>query len=140
MVIAEFFIPVAPVAKGRPRFFRRGNFVGTFTPTRTREYESGIKSFALRYVRENRVKMATGPVSIKIDFFMPRPKNHNAARRSIPWHTSRPDFDNLVKAVLDSLNGVFFEDDSQICQEETRKMYANETQQPGLFVSIGSLV
>lgn len=37
--------------------------------------------------------------------------------------TTRPDLDNLFKALTDSLNGLIWEDDSQIVQFEAKKTY-----------------
>jgi Holliday junction resolvase RusA-like endonuclease len=139
VVIAEFFIPGTPVAKGRPKFFRRGNFVGTYTPKKTENFENNIFSYAASYARQNSVLPSEGPVSIDVKFFMPRPKSHSKRQREILWHTSRPDKDNLVKAVLDGINGVFFKDDSQVCKESSEKLYAAENQQPGIHVTIAAL-
>ena len=36
------------------------------------------------------------------------------------------DVDNLAKFVLDAMNGVFFDDDSQIVELTVRKCYADE--------------
>ena len=41
--MVHFEIEITPVAKGRPRYARRGNFVQTYTPTKTREYEDVIR-------------------------------------------------------------------------------------------------
>ena len=35
-----------PVGKGRPRFARRGNFVSTYTPQKTKSYEDEIRMMA----------------------------------------------------------------------------------------------
>ncbi len=38
--------------------------------------------------------------------------------------TKRPDGDNIIKVVLDALNGVAFHDDGQVCKIYFEKMYA----------------
>ena len=38
--------------------------------------------------------------------------------------TKRPDCGNVLKAVLDGLNGVAYQDDAQICRIYFEKMYA----------------
>ena len=43
-------------------------------------------------------------------------------------HTSRPDLDNLLKAVLDALNGVAFLDDSQITEVRAVKSWWERSQ------------
>ena len=139
MIIAEFFIPGVPVAKGRPKFFRRGNFVGTYTPEKTEAYESNLYAFVARYAQEKKITPIGGPISIRATFFMPRQKSHTAKQRISPWHVSRPDTDNMVKALLDAINGIFFNDDSQVCSEYSAKIYATETQLPGIHLTIEDL-
>ena len=61
------------------------------------------------------------PTHIKILFYFPRPKCHYTLCGSTGklvldpsaplWKTSKPDLDNLVKLVMDSINGVVFKDD-----------------------------
>lgn len=41
---------------------------------------------------------------------------------SVP-HTKKPDLDNLVKFAKDCLNGVAWQDDSQVCELEAWKAY-----------------
>ena len=42
-----------PIGKGRPKFARRGNFVSTYTPTKTRDYETVIKEAAKKAMGSN---------------------------------------------------------------------------------------
>jgi hypothetical protein len=50
---------------------------------------------------------ADGPLTVRITFIMPRPKNKVWKQKPMPryCHIKKPDLDNLVKAVLDALNG-----------------------------------
>ena len=57
-MILEFFIPCIPVAKGRPKFARRGKLVKTYTPAKTRHAERDFLTLAM----ENRPET---PESIK---------------------------------------------------------------------------
>ena len=41
------------------------------------------------------------------------------------WPTKRPDGDNVLKLVADALNGVAYEDDSQIVYMTIKKEYAS---------------
>ena len=76
-----------------------------------------------------------GPLAIHLQFLMPRPKSHYRTgkfsaelRADAPvHHTNTPDCDNLIKLVLDALNGVFFGDDSQIGRIVAEKMYGPDT-------------
>jgi len=85
-----------------------------------------------------------GPISMKLWFYMPRPKNHYGTGRNAgilkDWaprlHTSKPDLDNLVKFVKDALNKVFYLDDSQISTLAAGKFYASV---PRTIIEIGKI-
>ena len=38
-------------------------------------------------------------------------------------HTKKCDCDNLAKSILDSLNGIAYDDDSQVCRLIVEKIY-----------------
>lgn len=75
------------------------------------------------------------PVMVQITFFIKRPKAHfgtggneGRLRDSAPRHPvtkSTGDIDNLVKAVLDEMNGVVFDDDAQVLHLTAVKRYCN---------------
>ena len=46
MIQIMFTVYGNPVAKGRPRFAKRGNFVQTYTPEKTKAYESEVAMMA----------------------------------------------------------------------------------------------
>ena len=58
------------------------------------------------------------PVKISIAFFMPRPKTVKRAYPSVA-----PDLDKLIRAVLDGLTGVAYEDDGQVIEIHAQKLY-----------------
>lgn len=118
-----FNFHIDPVAKGRPRF---GNG-RTYTPKKTKDFETRIKSMAKEQYRNGAMK---GPLSVTIVFFMKRPKTVN---RDYP--TVKPDVDNLCKATLDALNGIAYEDDSQIIEINASKKYNDVG---GIFIDIKS--
>ena len=76
----------------------------------------------------------TGPLAIKLEFFNQRPKAHYGSRMGEPylkpdapnlWFTKgRNDWDNLGKLVCDAMNGIFYEDDGQICVAMVVKRYS----------------
>lgn len=97
------------VGKGRPRFTRLGK---PYTPAKT--------AIAERIVREGFAEAAgdryadfTGPVSVSV-------KATRELARSNPkdWagrtDMMKPDIDNVLKLVLDALNGIAYHDDSQV--------------------------
>ena len=122
-----FNVEITPVAKGRARYARRGNFVSTYTPKKTKDYETVIREQAILFMKEE--KPLETPVSVSIEFSMPMPKSTpkkllEAHLNGSIRHTKKPDLDNLAKAVLDAMNGVVFLDDSQIVKLTLSKRYS----------------
>lgn len=121
----ELFIKTVPIPKGRPRFYG-GHAV---TPEKTRKYEKLIRE-------EWTHGMMNGPLHVTTVFTFKVPKSYSKKKHEELIgrpKTTKPDLDNLVKAVLDALNGVAFEDDSRICSISAVKIYGTE---PCVFVKM----
>lgn len=123
----KLIIPGKPISKNRPRFARRGKFTTTYSDQET---ESG-KFFLL--CREQVTKKFEGPLRVHIVFYIPRPKSHygtgrneNNLKPSAPSYPdgSRQDLDNLEKFAYDCLNGLAWNDDRQIVENFSRKVWA----------------
>ena len=122
----ELFIKTVPIPKGRPRFYG-GHAV---TPEKTRESEKLIRDSWEHGIVEGEYLV------IAMAFTMPIPQSYsNKKKKELEGqpHTKKPDLDNLVKAVLDALNGVAFEDDSLISDINASKTYAEE---PGVYIMV----
>ena len=116
--MATMVVKTVPIAKGRPRFSRHA-----YTPPKTEEYEKLIASSWDGGMVDGKHLMAT------MRFGMPIPKSWSKDRQRLSvgkMHESKPDLDNLVKAVLDGLNGVAFDDDAKIAAFMAEKIYAVE--------------
>ena len=114
-------IPGEPVGKGRPRFARVGAGVRTYTPERTVRYEDRVALVASTVLP--RIERDV-PVSVQIVAIFTRPKRLERRKdpdHQIP-HTSRPDIDNLIKALLDGLKGHLR--DEQVDVIHARKAFA----------------
>jgi len=118
-------IPGKPVAKSRPRFVRRGKFVGTYNDQETEEG---------RWILEAKPQVTEkmeGPLSLCCEFVMPIPSGTSKKKlqeiedKVIP-HIKKPDLDNLVKFVKDCLNNLAWRDDSQISYLWAMKSYGQE--------------
>jgi Holliday junction resolvase RusA-like endonuclease len=75
-------------------------------------------------------------IGVTIRFKMPIPgswsiKQKEAAINQL--HTKKPDIDNLVKGLFDSLNGLLWVDDNRIAQMMVTKVYSND---PGIELII----
>ena len=122
--IMKFRIPGVPRGKGRPRFHRFGKNVVTYTSTDTAVYENLIK---LSYVEQCGV-MLEGPIFAKILGIFPVPESTSKKKRKEMLegtikYTKKIDCDNLAKTILDSLNGVAYADDKQVCELWIKKQY-----------------
>ena len=137
----EFFVPGAPVGKGRPRAARRGAGVVMFTPEKTAGYEALVAATAAAALASDALaahQLLDGPLNAVLEMRFPVPASWSKAKRAralagVEWHTSKPDADNVAKAVLDACNGVVFRDDSQIVMLTATKEFS-ET--PGVRVVI----
>ena len=115
-----------PVPKGRPRFHLVRGHVHTYTPAKTANYEKRIAEVWSKQAGFTFEKDI--PLAVQIYFGMPIPKSTTKKRKiqmieRCIGHTKKPDLDNLIKSVLDALNGVAFEDDSQIMRISASKYY-----------------
>ena len=132
----EFFVPGTPVGKGRPRAARRGAGVVMFTPEKTADYESLVAATAGNAMRAH--QLLDGALEAVLEMRFPVPASWSKAKRAralagVEWHTSKPDADNVAKAVLDACNGVVFRDDSQIVILIATKAFSED---PGVRVVI----
>lgn len=111
-----------PVPKARPRMTRRGV---VYTPKTTLDAEARIRSAFISEVGET--DPTDKPIVLEVAFFYEPPKSWSKIKRASAMLTpkvSRPDVDNLVKTVMDGLNGVAWVDDSQVCYIKAMKYYA----------------
>ena len=134
----EFFVPGTPVGKGRPRAARRGTGVVMFTPEKTAGYEALVAAAASNAMRAEAGPLFTGPLEAVLEMRIPIPaswsKAHKAAALAgTELPTSKPDIDNVAKAILDACNGVVFRDDAQVVMLVATKAFSDE---PGVRVVI----
>lgn len=120
----EFIVKEEPRGKERPRFCRNGNNV--YTPRKTKEYEELIGFSFLKFGGKKVEK--TDYVAVSVDAYFKIPKSYTKGRRidcqyNINRPTRKPDADNILKAVLDGLNGVAYDDDRQVVDVKCRKWY-----------------
>jgi Holliday junction resolvase RusA-like endonuclease len=111
-------IPGAPTGKGRPRFVKKTGHA--HTPTLTKTAEARI---ANAWTNAGAIRLPDGPVACSIEAVVSRPGSHwrvNGASTALgarsPWPTKKPDLDNIIKLVGDSLNGLAYRDDADIVQ------------------------
>lgn len=135
----RFTIPGNPRGKQRPRLckFNGKNYV--YTPKETVNYEDLVKSSYLAKYNSCFKKDVPLEVLILAAFSIPKKikkglKSLMAAGVLLP--TKKPDCDNIIKIILDGLNGVAYHDDSQICRVSLKKIYSEK---PGIAVLIRNI-
>jgi len=113
----NLWYPVKPKAAPRPRVTQNG----TYNDSDYTKWKNGLKLLAKSKIK----KQIEGEVYLQIEFFYEIPKSWTKKKKeNAKWHTSKPDIDNLIKSVMDSLNGIAFKDDSQVVMIQARKQYA----------------
>ena len=124
----QFVIPGPPKGKGRPRFARVGSYVKTYTPEDTASYENLVKVMYKTSCRDTKLE---GQLRADIVCYFPIPSSTSKKKKELMiegniLHTKKPDCDNVAKIVLDSLNQIAFDDDSQVCTLVVQKRYGTE--------------
>lgn len=114
-------VPGRPRGKARPRFYN-GH---AYTPKNTRDFENEIRTC---YIAQDG-REYTGSILVDVEAIFKIPESWTKKKK---WETIdqgkrpevRPDIDNIVKIVMDALNGVAYKDDSQVVEVRARKVYA----------------
>lgn len=104
------------VGKQRPRITKGGH---VFTPKKTRDYEKRVMyAFRGKYKGHKTLKPDV-PVSVQLEIEHAMPKSWSRRKQSEALGApclsgGQSDVDNIVKSVLDGLNGVVWHDDRQV--------------------------
>ena len=123
----DFVVYGTPIGKGRPKFARRGTFVSTYTPTKTRDYEETIKLATREAMTETPLET---PVAVFVYIVMPIPASYSKKRKAdclagIEKPIKKPDTDNIAKCFLDAMNDIVYVDDSQVVSLHATKVYGS---------------
>lgn len=113
--------------KQRPRFNSRTG--SAYTPKETISYENWVRFC----YREQDGRHLTGAIRANITAYYKIPKSYTkkrikAIREGLEYPRKKPDVDNIAKIVLDSLNKIAFDDDSQVTELTVLKRYTEENE------------
>ena len=114
-------INLKPFPTPRPRFSK----FGTYNPAAYTNYK---KAFLLLTKRQCKTYF-NGALKLEVTFFMQIPASLSKKKQREligQYHIKKPDTDNLLKTVKDSLEGTFYKNDSQICKVEAEKIYSDK--------------
>jgi len=127
-------IPGKPLGKQRARTLKSGR---SYTPDQTVSYETYVK---MCYIEQGGQNLGgTDFLRMEIAAFYPIPKSTSKNKVVLMEAgeirpTVKPDLDNCIKIVADSLNGIAYKDDSQIVSVVADKYYSDV---PRLEIRIG---
>ena len=112
---------INPVPAARPRVSRWS----TYYPKKYTQFKKDMEALT--------GEISTTPcenlVCVSLEFMIKIPKSWSKKKRLESENTycnNNSDIDNYIKAILDSLNGVFFIDDKQVVEIFAIKKYSNE--------------
>lgn len=115
--------------KQRPRVYRnpKTGQAHAVTPRQTVEYENKVKA---SYIDAEGIKFE-GAVEMVVNIYTEIPKSVSKKKRAEMLLNERPitktgDIDNLFKAISDALNGLAYDDDSQIVDGYIHKYYSEQ--------------
>ena len=117
----HFTVPGNPVGMARPRV----TINGTYTPRATKEYQAAVKA---AFANQHKGKPTAKPLHVFLLALFPIPKSYSKKKREAilsgkDYPAKKPDIDNISKIILDSLNGLAYEDDKQVVQLAVKKRY-----------------
>jgi Holliday junction resolvase RusA-like endonuclease len=116
------FIPGRPYAKKRHRVGTIRGRARAFNPPENDRFEHVVRTLAASVLRAP----IEGPVRVVIVATFAPPASWSGTRRATAIgtpHASRPDADNIAKAIKDALNRLAWTDDAQVAELTVRKLW-----------------
>lgn len=141
MQIVKFHVPGKPQGKARARTVHNKNINRSvsYTPDNTMLYENLIKTLYIQsakgvlFGKEIPIKLSITASFIPVKSASKKKQQQMLTGEILPL--KKPDIDNIVKVVADSLNGVAYQDDTHIACVEAKKVY-DKTE--GLHITVES--
>lgn len=109
-------IPYKIQPKERPRVSMLKGKIVVYTPKKTQTFEKLVK----QQFYKQKCQMAKGNIEVKIQIYF----GIQDKKKWGEYKNTRPDIDNFLKSILDSLNGLAWEDDGQIVKITAEKYYS----------------
>ncbi len=149
-MILDIKVPGKPVGKGRPRFAKAGRFVRVYTDEKTATWEDrAARAMRIAYVDGHGLASPLDePVTVTVAAVCKRPGSRPAWMTGEAWRArwkdgarvvccSKPDVDNVAKAVMDALTlaGVLT-DDTRVVRLAATKEYAAAGEQEHVAVTV----
>ena len=133
-MVVHINIPGKAQGKQRPKFSRQGNFVKTYTPEKTVNYENFVK---MCWMQTEDAEKLHGNICAVIVARFSIPKSVSKKKRkelNENYCPKKPDCDNIAKSILDALNGIAYDDDAQIVSLDVSKLYSDTEEGVDLYL------
>lgn len=137
----RFTVNAIPIAQPRQRHrvLTAGGrtFAQNYTPAKhpVQDFKASVRmAFAAVYSGAP----IEGAIVLRVVFLFPRPGRLRWKSKPMPrsQHVAKPDLDNAIKSIKDSLKSLAWNDDSQVQRFEAEKWYASGSEQPSVEVEI----
>lgn len=133
--LTKLTIPIEPKPQTRPKFSK----FGTYEDPKMKAWRKSCAYLVKSLWQGEKLE---GPLKVSVTFYMkapqsigkkptPRakPKTWEKFKRFVAelmWHSKKPDIDNLIKAVFDSISDAkcVWNDDNQVSMIVARKLYS----------------
>jgi Holliday junction resolvase RusA-like endonuclease len=134
----SFTVLGEPQGKGRPKFSTVGGHAKARTPDQTVIYENLIRTEYQRQVGDKSRFPDEAMLEMRIKAYYSIPASAGKKKRGdmiegVIRPTKKPDADNILKVVADSLNQIAYKDDAQIVTASIKKLFSL---QPRLEIAI----
>tara|TARA_R100001480_G_scaffold14029_1_gene22809 strand:+ start:485 stop:907 length:423 start_codon:yes stop_codon:yes gene_type:complete len=119
---------INPIPASRPRVTRWGTYYGKRYSNFKKEMKERT-SYESRENLKNTVIWIEGLIFADMTFFIPMARSWSKKKKSLKngqYCDNNADLDNYEKAILDSLNGIYFKDDRQIVSQKSQKIWADK--------------
>lgn len=133
--MTKLTIPIEPKPQTRPKFSKLGTHEDPKMKAWRRSCTYLVKSLW-------KVEKIEGAIEVDVTFYLKAPQtiSKKPTQKALPrtlkrfkkfveekiWHATRPDLDNYIKALFDSIGdaGTVWNDDGQVCSIHARKVYS----------------
>jgi len=121
-------VPGEPRPWSAAKIVRRGKFAQGVSPDAMKDAQADVRFQAMRAMEGCELLQGTVALNVKVYRSKGMPKSKIGAAEAeagIRRPVTRPDLDNMLKLVGDSLNGIVYRDDAQVVQMVGAKMWSS---------------
>lgn len=138
----SFKVPGEVKGQGRPRATIRAGHATVYERAEDKSYKGLIQFHAVKAMEKEgiaAVKPDGEGIYVYAFIYVAIPKSMSRAKRGKALNGDirpqrKPDLDNVIKAVLDAMNGVVYRDDKEVTSVYLRREYSD---MPHLEVTVG---